>query len=186
MSDTHSNWTDVSFESISLTAEFISVWVLAFRIPFAITAVSLIADIAAENSTITLLTLLVVGDIRIIQISCCWGITGTTSPDVVKSRHTTRKRTARLLAHKWSVVKFSSTVRSRLWHSAKWRDGKYGGVIPSPLRTPGCQVDHTLKWQPRCNALCYQFSGDVWRYQFYSVTALPPFLKWILWCGECG
>ncbi|MDI0963031.1 hypothetical protein NEQ00_24850, partial [Escherichia coli] len=67
----------------------------AFRIPFAITAVSLIADIAAENSTITLHTLLVVGDIQIIQISCCWGITGTTSPDVVKSRHTTRKRTAR-------------------------------------------------------------------------------------------
>ncbi|WP_410202510.1 hypothetical protein, partial [Escherichia coli] len=33
--------------------------------------------------------------IRIIQISCCWGTTGTTSPDVVKSRHTTRKRTAK-------------------------------------------------------------------------------------------
>ncbi|ESA85210.1 hypothetical protein HMPREF1613_01460 [Escherichia coli 908616] len=68
-------------------------------------------------------------------------------------------------------------MRFRLWQPAKWRGGKYGGVIPSPLRTPSCQVDHTLKRQPRCNALCYQFSGDVWRYQFYSVTALPPFLK---------
>ncbi|EFC6289884.1 hypothetical protein ACT188_004938 [Escherichia coli] len=28
--------------------------------------------------------------------SCCWGTTETTSPDVVKSRHTTRKRTAKL------------------------------------------------------------------------------------------
>ncbi|RBX91689.1 hypothetical protein DS987_28145 [Escherichia coli] len=32
-----------------------------------------------------------------------------------------------------------------MWQPAKWRGGKYGGVIPSPLRTPGCQVDHTLK-----------------------------------------
>jgi len=39
----------------------------------------------------------VVGDIQIIQISCYWGMTETTSPDVVKSRHTTRKRTARFL-----------------------------------------------------------------------------------------
>ncbi|WP_213046348.1 hypothetical protein, partial [Escherichia coli] len=81
----------------------------------------------------------------------------------LKSQGITRKRTAKLVSL-YGVVKFSSTVRFRLWHSAKWRGGKYGGVIPSPLRTPGCQVDHTLKRQPRCNALCYQFSGDVWRY----------------------
>lgn len=112
--------------------------------PFAITAVSLIADIAAENSTITLHTLLVVGDIRIIQISCCWGITGATSPDVVKSRHTTRKRTAKFISL-YGVVKFNSTVRFRLWQSATWRGGKYGGVILTPLMVPGCQIDHTLK-----------------------------------------
>ncbi|MEK8929217.1 hypothetical protein P2Q74_25640, partial [Escherichia coli] len=89
-----------------------------FRIPFAITAVSLIADIAAENSTITLHTLLVVGDIRIMQISCCWGMTGTTSPDVVKSRRTTRNGAAVSMAGVSSIA---------------------------PENAPGCQVDHTLK-----------------------------------------
>ncbi|EOO3184525.1 hypothetical protein E9D94_RS26730, partial [Escherichia coli] len=67
-----------------------------------------------------------------------------TSPDVVKSRHTTRKRTAKFVSL-YGVVKFNSTVRFRLWQPAKWRGGKYGGVIPSLLRTPSCQVDHTLK-----------------------------------------
>ncbi len=43
------------------------------------------------------------------------------------------------------VSPVSSTVRFRLWHSAKWRGGKYGGVILTPLVAPGCQVDHTLK-----------------------------------------
>ncbi|HIA7848859.1 TPA: hypothetical protein ACWSA1_005314, partial [Escherichia coli] len=37
----------------------------------------------------------------------------------------------------------SSSVRFRLWQSAKWRGGKYGGVILTPLVAPGCQVDHT-------------------------------------------
>ncbi len=62
----------------------------------------------------------------------------------LKSQDITRKRTAKLVSL-YGVVKFSSTVRFRLWQSAKWRGGKYGGVIHSPLRTPGCQVDHTLK-----------------------------------------
>ncbi|GDT95114.1 hypothetical protein BvCmsSINP043_01058 [Escherichia coli] len=39
----------------------------------------------------------------------------------------------------------SQTVHFRLWQSAKWRGGKYGGVILTPLVAPGCQVDHTLK-----------------------------------------
>ncbi|MEN1329185.1 hypothetical protein, partial [Pseudomonas aeruginosa] len=37
----------------------------------------------------------------------------------------------------YGVVKFSSTVRFRLWHSAKWRGGKYGGVIPSSVEDTG-------------------------------------------------
>ncbi|MDX8106145.1 hypothetical protein, partial [Escherichia coli] len=74
----------------------------------------------------------------------CGDFKDTTSPDVVKSRHTTRKRTAKFVSL-YGVVKFNSTVRFRLWQPAKWRGGKYGGVIPSPLRTPSCQVDHTLK-----------------------------------------
>ncbi|MCM5118702.1 hypothetical protein MMR23_25875, partial [Escherichia coli] len=72
----------------------------------------------------------IVGDIQIIQISCRWGMTETTSPDVVKSRHTTRKRTAKFVSL-YGVVKFNSTVRFRLWQSAKWRGGKYGEAILS-------------------------------------------------------
>ncbi|WP_214292631.1 hypothetical protein, partial [Escherichia coli] len=60
----------------------------------------------------------------------------TTSPDVVKSRHTTRKRTAKFVSL-YGVVKFNSTVRFRLWQPAKWRGGKYGGVIPSPVEDTG-------------------------------------------------
>ncbi|EYD92958.1 putative phage domain protein, partial [Escherichia coli 1-176-05_S3_C1] len=44
----------------------------------------------------------------------------------LKSQGITRKRTAKLVSL-YGVVKFSSTVRFRLWHSAKWRGGKYGG-----------------------------------------------------------
>ncbi|WP_211495411.1 hypothetical protein, partial [Escherichia coli] len=62
----------------------------------------------------------------------------------LKSQGITRKCTAKSFSLR-AVVKFNSTVRFRLWQSAKWRGGKYGGVILSPLRTPGCQVDHTLK-----------------------------------------
>ncbi|MFP1527398.1 hypothetical protein ACLB1R_05945 [Escherichia coli] len=43
-------------------------------------------------------------------------MTETTSPDVVKSRHTTRKRTAKFVSL-YGVGKFNSTVRFRLWHS---------------------------------------------------------------------
>ncbi|HAY0233595.1 TPA: hypothetical protein U0F11_004785 [Escherichia coli] len=53
-----------------------------------------------------------------------------------------RKRTAKFVSL-YGVVKFNSTVRFRLWQSAKWRGGKYGGVILTPLVAPGCQVDHT-------------------------------------------
>ncbi|KGM82481.1 hypothetical protein EL79_2164 [Escherichia coli] len=28
-------------------------------------------------------------------------------------------------------------MRFRLWQSAKWRGGKYGGVIPSPVEDTG-------------------------------------------------
>ncbi|BEH93299.1 hypothetical protein U9Y82_25515 [Escherichia coli] len=54
----------------------------------------------------------------------------------LKSQGITRKRTAKLVSL-YGVVKFSSTVRFRLWQSAKWCGGKYGGVIPSPVEDTG-------------------------------------------------
>ncbi|HFP1973884.1 TPA: hypothetical protein ACHJ3B_004270 [Escherichia coli] len=54
----------------------------------------------------------------------------------LKSQGITRKRTAKLVSL-YGVVKFSSTVRFWLWQSAKWRGGKYGGVIPSPIEDTG-------------------------------------------------
>ena len=54
----------------------------------------------------------------------------------LKNQDITRKRTAKLFCL-YGVVKFSSTVRFRLWQSAKWRGGKYGGVIPSPVEDTG-------------------------------------------------
>ncbi|EPU3684697.1 hypothetical protein OFN46_06370 [Escherichia coli] len=70
--------------------------------------------------------------------------TGEKNNELYEAAETTRKRTAKFVSL-YGVVKFNSTVRFRLWQPAKWRGGKYGGVIPSPLRTPSCQVDHTLK-----------------------------------------
>ncbi|EOM5174003.1 hypothetical protein CO635_RS28000, partial [Escherichia coli] len=54
----------------------------------------------------------------------------------LKSQGITRKRTAKLVSL-YGVVKFSSTVRFRLWQSAKWRGGKCGGVILFPLEDAG-------------------------------------------------
>ncbi|ENF92841.1 hypothetical protein ECP030526013_1169 [Escherichia coli P0305260.13] len=54
----------------------------------------------------------------------------------LKSQGIKRKRTAKLVSL-YGVVKFSSTVRFRLWHSAKWRGGKYGGVISSSVEDTG-------------------------------------------------
>ncbi|MCG3017498.1 hypothetical protein KZ288_27570, partial [Escherichia coli] len=54
----------------------------------------------------------------------------------LKSQGIKRQRTAKLVSL-YGVAKFSSTVRFRLWHSAKWRGGKYGGVIPSPVEDTG-------------------------------------------------
>ncbi|PBR21959.1 hypothetical protein COD57_28765 [Escherichia coli] len=63
----------------------------------------------------------------------------------LKSQGITRKRTAKFVSL-YGVIKFNSTVRFRLWQSAKWRGGKYGGVSSiAPENAPGCQVDHTLK-----------------------------------------
>ncbi len=47
------------------------------------------------------------------------------------------------------------------------RGGKYGGVIPSPLRTPSCQVDHTPKWQYREWDICPPSGGC-----FFSVFVM--------------
>ncbi|NYY09887.1 hypothetical protein C6542_18240 [Escherichia coli] len=61
----------------------------------------------------------------------------------LKNQGITRKRTAKSFSLR-AVVKFNSTVRFRLWQSAKWRGGKYGrGYFFLLVRTPGCQVDHT-------------------------------------------
>ena len=54
----------------------------------------------------------------------------------MKSQSITRKHTEKLVSL-YFVVKFNSTVRFRLWQSAKWRGGKYGGVIPSPVEDTG-------------------------------------------------
>ncbi|MGU0015730.1 hypothetical protein ACVXG9_06675 [Escherichia coli] len=66
----------------------------------------------------------------------------------LKSQGITRKRTAKFVSL-YGVVKFSSTVRFRLWHCAMvrrryecWR------VIPSPLRTPGVRLTIRLSDNP--------------------------------------
>lgn len=79
-----------NLEFISDTARSTSAWVFASLNNFNIDAVSLRADIA--NTSLAHSSYC--WGIQIIQISCCWGITGTTSPDVVKSRHTTRNDAA--------------------------------------------------------------------------------------------
>ncbi|HDD9007555.1 TPA: hypothetical protein PBP70_004144 [Escherichia coli] len=54
----------------------------------------------------------------------------------LKSQDITRKRTAKFFCL-YGVVKFNSTVHFRLWQSAKWRGGKYGGVILTPISGTG-------------------------------------------------
>ena len=54
----------------------------------------------------------------------------------MKSKGITRKRTAKFVSL-YFVVTFNSTVRFRLWQSAKWRGGKYGGGTLLPLWSTG-------------------------------------------------
>ena len=67
----------------------------------------------------------------------------------LKSQGITRKRPEKLVSLYRSSLNLIRSCASGCGNPRNGAAVSMAGLFLPPLRTPGCQVDHTLKWQPR-------------------------------------